>query len=269
MAASRGDSPRVVITGSTRGLGRGLAAAFLDLGCRVTVSGRSDNGVRAALAELSARGAGRLHGERCDVSALADVERLWSSACASFGGVDIWVNNAGVSHSYVPFWEVPSQEIEAAVRTNVLGVIFGTRVAVAGMTCQGGGAVFNMEGLGSDGRVQPGTILYGTSKSAVAYFTRAAIRETAGGPVRIGSLHPGMVVTDLLMGPMGRKPEELERARRIFTILADRVETVAPFLASRVLASSGHGDSIRWLTGLKIMARFLAAPFTKRDVLTP
>jgi len=137
------------------------------------------------------------------------------------------------------------------------------------MLRQGGGAVFNMEGLGSDGMIQPKTIVYGTSKSAVAYFTRGAVRETAGGPVRIGSLSPGMVVTDLLMGAMAVNPEELERSRRIFNILADRVETVAPFLAVKVLASTRHGEAIRWLTDPKIMTRFASAPFKKRDVLSP
>ena len=137
------------------------------------------------------------------------------------------------------------------------------------MLRQGGGAVFNMEGLGSDGMIQPKTIVYGTSKSAVAYFTRAAIRETAGGPVRIGSLSPGMVVTDLLMGAMAVNPEELEHSRRVFNILADRVETVAPFLAVKVLASTRHGEAIRWLTGPKAFACFASAPFKKWDVLSP
>jgi NAD(P)-dependent dehydrogenase (short-subunit alcohol dehydrogenase family) len=262
-------SPRVVVTGSSRGIGRGLAEAFLALGCRVTVSGRSEVSVRSAVADLAASAADRVFGTTCDVSSLDDVEALWKAASERFGGVDVWINNAGQSHSYAPFWELPSGEIESAVATNVIGTIYGTQVAVRMMRAQGHGAVFNMEGLGSDGRIQLGTIVYGATKSAVAYFTRAAIREAAGGPVRIGVLSPGMVVTDLLMGPMGRSPEDLARARRIFNIIADRVETVTPWLAARVLASRRHGEAIRWLTGAKVMARFLAAPFRKRDVLTP
>lgn len=260
------------MTGSTRGIGRGLAEAFLGQGCRVIVSGRSAESVRSAVSALGSPGADRLHGVPCDVSVLADVQAPWDSACQRFGGVDVWINNAGVGHAYLPFWELPPAEIEAAIQTNVLGVIYGTRVAVTGMLRQGGGAVFNMEGLGSNGMIQLKTIVYGTCKSAVAYFTRAAIREIAGGSVRVGSLSPGMVVTDLLMGPMGpmgRSPEDLKRSRRIFNILADRVETVAPFLAAKVLASTRHGEAIRWLTGWKAFARFASAPFRKRDVLSP
>lgn len=262
-------SPRIVVTGSTRGIGRGLAESFLERGCRVTVSGRSPESVRSAVSALEARAPGRVHGAVCDVSRNADVEALWKTASERFGGVDIWINNAGLSHAYAPFWELESPEVESVVAANVLGTVWGTQVALRGMRAQGHGAIFNMEGLGSNGRVQPGTSVYATSKAAVAYFTRAAIREAAGGPVRIGVLSPGMVVTDLLMGPMGRSPEELARARRVFNILADRVETVTPWLAEKVLASRRHGDAIRWLTGRKAMARFLAAPFRRRDVLTP
>jgi NAD(P)-dependent dehydrogenase (short-subunit alcohol dehydrogenase family) len=258
----------VVVTGSTRGIGRGLAEAFLGLGCRVTVSGRTEAAVDAAVTALLAHAPDRVHGVPCDVSDLAQVQALWGGASARFGPVDVWVNNAGISHSYLRFWDLPTDEIEAVVDTNILGVIHGTRVALIGMLAQGHGKIFNMEGLGSDGRIQPKTIIYGTSKAAVSYFTRAAVQEAEGTPVMIGTLYPGMVVTDLLMAPMGQDPDALERTRRIFNILADRVETVAPYLAVKALATESHGARIRWLTTGKVLGRFLSAPFTKRDVLS-
>jgi hypothetical protein len=78
-----------------------------------------------------------------------------------------------------------------------------------------------------------------------------------------------MVVTDLLTGQYRDRPDEWERAKRIFNILADRVETVAPWLAERVLANTQSGARIRWLTRSKLIGRFLAAPFRKRDLFGP
>jgi hypothetical protein len=81
----------------------------------------------------------------------------------------------------------------------------------------------------------------------------------------VGTISPGMVVTDLLMDPLTQNPETLEKNRRIFNILTDRVETIAPFLARQMLDSRKTGARIKWLTTPKILWRFLTAPFSKRD----
>jgi hypothetical protein len=75
-----------------------------------------------------------------------------------------------------------------------------------------------------------------------------------------------MVITDLVTRPYEGHPEDWERARRIFNILADRVETVTPWLARQVLANDKTGVRITWLTRGKVIGRFLAAPFRQRDV---
>jgi hypothetical protein len=76
-----------------------------------------------------------------------------------------------------------------------------------------------------------------------------------------------MVMTDMLLkeGFEG-SPEEEERTRRVFNILADRVETVAPWLVSRILSNERTGARISWLTTWKVITRFLVAPFRKRDL---
>ena len=76
-----------------------------------------------------------------------------------------------------------------------------------------------------------------------------------------------MVITRLITDQYVDKPEEWERAKGIFNILADRVETVTPYLARRLLANHKTGARIRWLSGAKSMLRFLTAPFHKRHVL--
>jgi NAD(P)-dependent dehydrogenase (short-subunit alcohol dehydrogenase family) len=256
----------VVITGSTRGIGLGLADSFLGLGCAVVVSARSESGIEAAVAELAARhGAGRIIGRRCDVTDFEQVQALWDVAVARFGKVDMWVNNAGLGNMYRPAWEQTPGDMKAIVCTNVLGTMYGTRVAFLGMCAQGFGQIFNMEGFGSKGQMRPGLTVYGSTKASVRYFTRSMLAEMGDSPVRLGTLSPGMVLTEMLTDAYD-DPAELERYKRIFNILGDRVETVTPWLARQMLSNQKNGAHIRWLTTPKLVMRFLTTPFSRRDL---
>ena len=98
----------VIITGSTRGLGYGLADSFLSHGCGVIISGRTDDGVAKALDELSKKHAiERMHGVACDVTRYEQVNNLWNEGFKHFGKVDYWINNAGVSTVRMQLWEHP------------------------------------------------------------------------------------------------------------------------------------------------------------------
>jgi short-subunit dehydrogenase len=107
---------------------------------------------------------------------------------------------------------------------------------------------------------------YGASKRAVTYFTKALLKDTKGTPVQVGLLSPGIVATDLLTGDYDGQPEQLAKAKRIFNILGDRVETVTPWLADRVLATSKTGAHVQWLTRPKAFGRFATAAVRKRDI---
>lgn len=85
--------------------------------------------------------------------------------------------------------------------------------------------------------------------------------------VKIGTLRPGMVITELLTAELDEKPEDEKRLRQVFNILADRGETVTPFLVDKMLANEKNGTAIKWLTTPKIIWRFLTASFSKRNVL--
>lgn len=256
-----------VITGSTRGIGYGLADSFLSLGCAVTVSGRTPEAVDKAVAELSAKHrAERVLGYPCDVTDFAQVQALWDAAKAHYGQIDIWVNNAGLGNPQMSFWENPAEQIQAVVETNLVGTMYGCKVALQGMLDQGFGAIYNLEGLGSDGRKMEGLTLYGTTKCALRYLDEALARETRGTPVLVGALRPGMVITDLVTGQYDGHAEDWERAKKIFNIIADRVETVTPWLAQRMLDNDKNGARISWSSTWKIMGRFLMAPFRKRDL---
>ena len=259
--------PTIVITGSTRGIGLGLAKAFLDRGCAVVICGRTPAGIEAATAVLSAgQPLGSLLGEVCDVTEAAQVQALWDAAKARFGQVDIWVNNAGINTATREFWTHAPEEIAAVIQTNVVGAMYGARVALAGMLAQGHGAIYQMEGLGSNGQKIRGTTLYGTTKRALAYLTDALADEVRGTGVIVGALQPGMVATEMLTRQREERPDTWEQNRRIFNILGERVETVAPWLAQRVLENRRNGARIRYLTSGKVAWRFLTAPLRKRDI---
>ena len=152
------------------------------------------------------------------------------------------------------------------IETNIIGSIYGAQVAMTGMLEQGSGSIYNMEGLGSDGRKVEGLTAYGTTKAAITYLTDALVQEAKGTPVLVGAIQPGMVVTDMITQQYKDQPEQWEEAKRIFNILADRIETVTPWMADRVLANTKNGARIQWLTRGKSMGRFLTAPFSKRDI---
>lgn len=259
----------VVVTGSTRGIGNGLAREFLKAGCSVVLCGRSQESTDRAVGELAQNyGAERVVGQACDVRSYAEVQALWDFACQVFGHVDIWINNAGLGTDQQNAWMHTEEEIAAVVDTNITGTLYGAKVAVTGMLEQGFGAIYNMEGLGSDGRRVNGLTLYGSTKRAIRYLTGGLVAETKGTMVLVGTLSPGMVTTDFLVGRYDQDSDEWRRAKRMFNILADRVETVTPWLAAKVLANTKHGANFQWLTFPKILWRFLSSPVVARDVLS-
>ena len=191
---------------------------------------------------------------------------LWDAAKAKFDKVDIWINNAGIGHPETQIWAFTRDQINEVISTNLIGAIYGSVIALKGMREQGFGGIYNMEGLGSSGPIIRGLALYGTSKSALSYFTKSIAKETQGTSILVGGLRPGMVATKLITEQYDGHPEEWERSKRIFNILSDRVETVTPWLAEKVLSNTRNGVNIVWLTKSKVLRRFLTAPFHKRKI---
>jgi NAD(P)-dependent dehydrogenase (short-subunit alcohol dehydrogenase family) len=149
-----------------------------------------------------------------------------------------------------------------------LGVIYGSQAAMHGMLQQGQGQIYNMEGFGSSGRMRYGMSLYGTSKAAVGYLTKAMVEETKGSGVLVGALSPGMVMTDLVLDRFKDDPAGLEKNKRIFNIIADSVDNVACWLADRILSNEKHGARINYMPPAKMAGRFLTSPFSKRDLFS-
>lgn len=256
----------VVLTGSTRGIGFGMAREFLKRGHSVVVCGRRSESTQAAVKVLAQEfSPEKITGRACDVGQFEQVQALWEHAMEQFGQVDIWINNAGLGTPTQPLWEQNTELMEQVVRTNSLGVMYCCKVALTGMLQQGFGTLYNMEGLGSAGPVVEGMGVYGSTKAGLTYLTKALVKATKNTPVQVNFLSPGMVVTELFTGK--NQENVTEDFKKFANILADRVETVSPYLVEKILTNQKHGSRIAWLTTAKISWRFLTAPFRRnRDV---
>jgi len=254
----------VLITGGTRGIGFGLAKAFAGKGLTVSITGRTEDGIRKAVAGLKTlSGSDNIQGFVFNITNAGEPEQLWKDA-SGVQPIDIWINNAGTGHGTYPFIELDDEKIRQVLRTNLEGTMLTTRYVLTEMIRQGYGQIWQMEGFGSDGRIMEGMSVYGTSKNALHYFNRSLILENRTGPVQIGTLRPGMVVTELLTGPVKEDRPINKSAIRIFNLLADEADTVCPWLVEKILRTGHHGAGISWLTGRKIMFRFLMNIFKKR-----
>ncbi|WP_238006307.1 SDR family oxidoreductase [Dactylosporangium sp. AC04546] len=258
---------KAVITGSTRGIGFALARELLARGHCVAVSGRTRTAVDDAVARLRPRAAAAaaVHGLVVDVTDAAQVEQAWSTAVDVLGGVDLWINNAGVANTTRPIVTTTPDDVRTMVTTNMLGTVYGSQVAVRGMLAAGGGQVFNVLGGGSDGRIRPGMGVYSATKRGLDSFTQALAKEVAGTTVRIGQIRPGILITEGWLREAAAAPQQVAKQRKLLNILCDHVDDVAPYLVDRVLASTGNGDAIAWLTTGRMTRRFLLP--RKRDVL--
>lgn len=259
----------VVITGSTRGIGFAMAKEFLKAGCQVTLSGRGDTLPQSTLEELHPF-QDRFQYVSCDVRKKSELEALWNAAVQRFGAVDLWINNAGQNTPHALLWDTEERYVRAVVETNILGMILGSQVAAAGMLAQGHGAIYSMEGLGSNNMIQKKTVLYGTTKHALTYFMKGLAKELSGTGVIAGRLSPGMMLTDFITKTPDGAVAAIENDpsfRKIFNILADRPETVAAFFVPAMLKNTKNDRQIAWLTGGKAALRFLTAPFHKRALV--
>jgi short-subunit dehydrogenase len=259
----------VVITGSTRGIGFAMAKSFLASGCQVTISGRGESLGLSVQNELTAY-TGKYIYIPCDVQMQPDLQRLWDLSKETWGQIDIWINNAGQNAPNAFAYETDGKYVQQIIATNLTGMVYGSQVAAKGMLLQKHGAIYSMEGLGSNNMIQKKTILYGMTKHALTYFMRGLAKELDGTDIIAGRLSPGMMLTDFITKTPDGKTAAIrqdERFQRLFNILADKPETVASFFVPRILANTQNDVQISWLTNRKAAYRFLTAPFKKRKLL--
>ena len=254
----------VVVTGSTRGIGFGLAQAFVARGCSVVVSGRDEAAAKDAAEKLGDQE--RVLARGCDVSSASQLQALWDASVEKFGRVDIWINNAGYCNSIRPFAELSHEQIERVIDANVRGTMLGSHVALRGFLAQGRGQLFNMEGWGSHGETKAGMTPYCATKLALLYFTDQLAREHEATPIRIGTLSPGMVVTDSLVDSYREGgAASWHRSRWLFNFVIDPREVVCNWLADKVLANDRNRAHYVWMTKLRLFGRFLNPRYWRRN----
>jgi short-subunit dehydrogenase len=256
-----------VITGSSKGFGLELAKEFLRRGYCVVLSGNKQENLDKAVHKLSQYAANIL-AVQCDVRKAEELKELWNKAVEKWGQVDIWINNAGVGQKANKLWESSVDEARNVFDTNMMGTLYGTQIAVKGMLQQGFGKVYNTVGFGSTGMIRKGLNLYGTSKLAIAHLSKAFAVELKGSGVIVGTLQPGMMVTDFVKDTEGSSYDTAD-VHWIYNILGDMPDIPAKKLVKRMIDNKKNGALLTMLSTTKIGYRFLRSIFVKRDLFAP
>jgi 3alpha(or 20beta)-hydroxysteroid dehydrogenase len=221
------DGKVALLSGAARGLGQAQARLFEAEGAKVMIGDLRDAEGEAVAKEI---GAGAIY-QHLDVTSEQDWAAAVAVATGTFGRLDVLVNNAGIAEA-APLAEMTLESWRRVIDVNQTGVFLGMRAVIEAMTASGGGSIVNVSSI--DGMIgMDGIISYVASKWAVRGMTKTAARELARHGIRVNSIHPGFVPTQLAvedesllepiqglirahaerLAPMGRagKPEEIAR----------------------------------------------------------
>ena len=228
-----------VITGGSRGLGLAIAQTYARAGAKVVIASRSQASVLYALDVLKAEGSQAV-GMACDVANLQQVEELAELAIKSFGRIDIWVNNAGVSGPYGPTAHVPASDFSSVINTNIIGTYNGSVTALRYMLSQKSGKLINLLGRGDTGSIIFQNA-YTSSKVWVRNFTKTLANEYQKSGVDIFGFNPGLVRTDMLgqVQAIAGFEEKVKSIRVIAALWGNEADIPAQ---QALLLASSHTD---------------------------
>lgn len=200
-----------IITGGASGIGAGIVERFLAEGAQVVVGDIDPERGNALAANLGSQAIFR----QADTADPSQVGELVSFTVQQFGGLDVMVNNAGISSKmYRSFLDDDLADFHRVMAVNVLGVMAGTRDAARKMATSGGGSIINISSIGGI-QAGGGVMTYRASKAAVIQFTKSAAIELAHHDIRVNCIAPGNIPTPILASSaMDMGPEELERFER-------------------------------------------------------
>ncbi len=232
---------RILVTGSSRGIGFGIATAFLDAGARVAINGRTPESVNAAMEKLGNND--HLLAAPGDIGTVAGCELTVKTAVDSFGGLDVLVNSAGVGAGR-PIAECDEQMWDEHIDINLKGTFFTCRAAIPQLRKSRG----NIVNIASDAGLMgvPGLTVYCGSKGGVVNMSKAMALEIAP-HVRVNCVCPGYVDTDMIRQSIIKSADPAAAEQEMIDYAPlERIST-PPEIAAAVqyLAS----DDARFITG--------------------
>ncbi len=243
-----------VVTGGGRGLGKAIAQRLAEAGADVLIGDIDADLAKAAAADLDARYSSRVRGTRMDVSDPASVAAAGKLAIESFGGIDIWVNNAGIFPS-VPVTEMTDALWDQVMAVNTRGVFLGSREAARAMTGSGrGGVIVNIVSTAGFKGVAPGLAAYVGSKHAVRGMTKQMALELAPQGIRVLGVAPTYCVTEGNQIAAAQNPDLDRAGAEIPAMLTSRLGRVGvPDDIARVVLFCAS-DMAAFMTGSTLLA---------------
>lgn len=236
------EGKRAVVTGAGSGMGSAIAIRLAAEGARVVCFDRS--GAEAEVARQIGDAAIAVGG---DVTDSAAVEAAVAAATERFGGLEIFVNNAGISGQAAPITETTDEMYDAVMDTNLRGVFIGMRAAIPAIRAGGaGGAIVNNASVASF-RASPNLSVYAASKAAIVRMTGSVAKEVGPEGIRVNAICPGSI--DTPMFSQWASEEAYERVRT--TTPLGRLGTPEEIAASVAFLVS---DDAGYITGTALLA---------------
>ncbi len=242
------DGRVAAITGGTRGIGRGIAEAFLAQGARVVVNGRSEEKGARALEEMDA--GDRAHFIAGDVTRQDDVEALVGGTIDHFGGIDVMVNNAGGTSGFAPVAQLSDEAWQQALDWNLNATFWGTRRALQHMETTGWGRIVNISSVEGRQANKAAVAHYITNKHAINGLTRAVAFEYGPAGITCNAICPGAIETDIMRdaGPQAAEAAGITYEEFLGAYAEEaaikRLNTVEEVAAVAVLLASEVGGGI-------------------------
>ena len=221
-----------LVTGGSRGIGRAVALAFADEGCRVGLCARQQAGVDLVVDELRERGVAAL-GVVADVAVEEDAERFVAECADALGGVDILVNNAYFCQGD-KILDIEPALWDRNINGSLKSTYLCSRAALPRMICRGGGAIVNISSVNAV--MSFGESAYSAAKAGQLALTRTMATDYGADGIRVNAICAGTVATDVWREPLEKDPDLFDKLGRIYPVgrvaQPEEIARAAIFLAS-------------------------------------
>jgi NAD(P)-dependent dehydrogenase (short-subunit alcohol dehydrogenase family) len=184
-----------VVTGASRGIGRAIALGLADAGSNVAVAARTESDLETLVKEIEGLGRNALS-VPTDVLDRTAIETLLDRAIDELGGLDVLVNNAGGTRFVAPITTLRPEGWDKIIDLNLNAVFHATQLAAQRMIDRGGGSIIQISSVAGVQGAE-GLSFYSAAKAGVRLMTQAVARELASSGVRLNSIAPGWIATDL------------------------------------------------------------------------